>query len=60
VPDPGLQLLGGGAGGQGQDALHQRGLDNLASTGEPDWANAERKEEDGYTWNAEELGLAAR
>jgi hypothetical protein len=45
--------------------LHQakrvwgRELDNLEPTGEPDWANARFKEEDGYTWNLDELGLGA-
>jgi anthranilate phosphoribosyltransferase len=36
-----------------------KGLDNLQPTGEPDWENAEFKEADGYTWDPEELGLAA-
>jgi uroporphyrinogen decarboxylase len=36
-----------------------RGLDNLNPTGEPDWENAEFKEANGYTWDPEELGLAA-
>jgi uroporphyrinogen decarboxylase len=35
-----------------------RGLDNLAPTGEPDWANAAFKEEDGYSWDLARLGLA--
>ena len=35
-----------------------RGLDDLGPTGEPDWANAEFKEEDGDTWKLGELGLA--
>jgi len=33
-------------------------FDHLEPTGEPDWANAKFKEEDGYTWNVDELGLA--
>lgn len=35
-----------------------KGLDNLRPTGEPDWENALFKEEDGYTWDPQELGLA--
>jgi uroporphyrinogen decarboxylase len=34
-----------------------RGLEDLAPTGEPDWAEAKFKEEDGYTWDLAALGL---
>jgi uroporphyrinogen decarboxylase len=36
-----------------------RGADNLRPTIEPDWANARKKEEDGYVWDLEKLGLTA-
>ncbi len=34
-----------------------RGLDSLRPTGRPEWEHARFKEEDGYTWDLEELGL---
>jgi hypothetical protein len=34
------------------------GADNVRPTSEPDWANARFKEQDGYTWDLEQLGLS--
>jgi len=36
-----------------------RGAENLRPTQEPDWENARFKEEDGYIWDLEKLGLSA-